>query len=90
MKTKPAADTFGIDAISGEIRLQRTLNDVGGIFELTIAASDLNEDITHIARTSVKIWICDEGDLGRFVFEKSPRSIQQGDVAKYLRLDFYT
>jgi hypothetical protein len=84
-KTRQIENLFEVDPINGKIRLQRSVHHSIGLFELTIAASDINEEIAHIARTVVKIWVCDPAEIGQFVFDRNPRALQHEEVQKYLR-----
>lgn len=53
---KANSDAFEIpDSKSGQIVLQKSIHDVGGMFELDVAASDLTDNIAHIARATIKV-----------------------------------
>lgn len=53
---KANSDAFEIpDPTNGNIVLQKSIRDVGGIFELVVSVSDLTEDIAHISRSNVKV-----------------------------------
>ncbi|KAI6184049.1 hypothetical protein M3Y97_00554600 [Aphelenchoides bicaudatus] len=84
-KNKVNSNAFEIaDPASGEVILSKSILDVGGMFELVISVSDLNEDLAHISRATIKIWICDSSDIGKFVFEQSARDLNHANVEKYL------
>jgi hypothetical protein len=55
-KNKVNSNAFEVpDPTRGEIVLQKSIQDVGGIFELMLTASDLAEDLAHISRAIVKV-----------------------------------
>lgn len=71
--------------IAGDIVLLKSIRDVEGMFELVVSASNLLDDITHISRAIVRIWICDSSNVGKFIFEQRVRDLHSSGVAKYLQ-----